>query len=400
MKVARERSWTEPGDARARLRQRWDRGDFLAAPLRGDSLFPLRFPLKGPTSGELAEDFSKVRDWIARWRKHDPDKLEWRQFNHRVFGPNAVPTAVVFKSVEALARAIGTLPDLHRFRSILEITQDRLPALVPWLARRPLQALDLAADWDRLLSVVEWIRLHPRPGIYLRQMDLPGVHTKFVEAHRKTLAEWLDLALPPEAIDDSARGADGFNRRYRFRDKPERIRFRFLERARAPLSGRVGLDLTVDAAAFHQLSPDVSRIFITENEVNFLAFPELPDSLLVFGSGYGWSTFCAAQWLTSSRIYYWGDIDTHGFAILDQLRSHLPHVESFLMDRDTFEQCRTLWGEEPQPTRRDLPRLNAQEQTLYNDLRDNRIGPNLRLEQERIPFSRLQQALAMLREPS
>jgi hypothetical protein len=57
------------------------------------------------------------------------------------------------------------------------------------------------------------------------------------------------------------------------------------------------------------------------------------------------------------------------------------------MDRATLAAFQNLWGNEPQPTRRDLPRLNAEEQALYNDLRDNRLAPNLRLEQERIAYS-------------
>ena len=29
-------------------------------------------------------------------------------------------------------------------------------------------------------------------------------------------------------------------------------------------------------------------------------------------------------WLLEKEIYYWGDIDTHGFAIFNQLRGFLP----------------------------------------------------------------------------
>ena len=36
----------------------------------------------------------------------------------------------------------------------------------------------------RLLDVVTWLRAHPRPGIYLRQVDLPGIHSKFIERHK------------------------------------------------------------------------------------------------------------------------------------------------------------------------------------------------------------------------
>ncbi len=33
-----------------------------------------------------------------------------------------------------------------------------------------------------------------------------------------------------------------------------------------------------------------------------------------------------ASWLKERDLFYWGDIDTHGFAILDQLRGHFPHA--------------------------------------------------------------------------
>ena len=65
-----------------------------------------------------------------------------------------------------------------------------------------------------------WLQVHPRPGIYLRQVDLPGIHSKFIERHKGVLAELFDLALPREAIDTASAGQSGFARRYGFRDKP------------------------------------------------------------------------------------------------------------------------------------------------------------------------------------
>ncbi|MFZ4536988.1 Wadjet anti-phage system protein JetD domain-containing protein [Propionivibrio sp.] len=43
-----------------------------------------------------------------------------------------------------------------------------------------------------------------------------------------------------------------------------------------------------------------------------------------------------------------------------------------------------------------MPRLAADESALYDDLRDNRIGRNLRLEQERIGFGWVEAALSAL----
>ena len=68
----------------------------------------------------------------------------------------------------------------------------------------------------------------------------------------------------------------------------------------------------------------VQRVFITENEINGLAFPEVPDAAVIFGLGYGLERLAEVRWLRGKAIYYWGDIDTHGFAILDRLRAMFP----------------------------------------------------------------------------
>jgi hypothetical protein len=52
---------------------------------------------------------------------------------------------------------------------------------------------------------------------------------------------------------------------------------------------------------------------------------------------------------------------------------------------------------EEKQTLRDLPRLTAEEQALYDDLRDNRLRANLRLEQERVGFGWVEDALSRLR---
>jgi len=264
------------------------------------------------------------------------------------------------------------------------------------LSKRPLEALDIAEDWPRLLAVVEWLAAHPRPGIYLRQIDIPGIDTKFIENHRAVLAQLLDSTLPADAIVFSATGVTAFCARYGFRDKPLRIRFRILDPRLAVLSREADQDITVNHGAFATLQLPVRRVFITENETNFLAFPATPDSIVIFGGGYGFDALAAAHWLHECRGHYWGDIDTHGFAILDQLRAHLPHARSFLMDRPTLLGHRSFWDLEPRPLIRDLKRLDADETDLFDDLRHDRLGPRVRLEQERVGFTWLLNAIEAL----
>ncbi|MFC6674294.1 Wadjet anti-phage system protein JetD domain-containing protein [Marinobacterium aestuariivivens] len=138
-------------------------------------------------------------------------------------------------------------------------------------------------------------------------------------------------------------------------------------------------------------------MFITENKINGLAFPPLFNALVIFGLGYGVEQLGRIDWLKEKEIHYWGDIDSHGFNILAQLRKQLPQTRSLLMDEATLLELRELWVEEPQPQRNfDTGSLTADEATLLDALWHNRWGHNLRLEQERIPFSRLQRHLQQL----
>lgn len=389
-------NWTRPAGLRAQLQKLWERGDVLASLVTGEALFPRRLMLKVPTSAEMAERFDEVRGWVGELRAMPHCRVEMRDFSHRLFGANAVPHEVWVDTLDDALALIGKRREVKRFMALVDGTRGRQPSLLGWLARRPLRALELAAEWSRLLDIVAWLQAHARPGVYLRQVDIAGVHSKFIEGQRGVLSELLDLALPAAAIDLSASGASQFARRYGFRDKPTRIRFRILDRRLALLPGDREQDFTLDADSFARLELRVSRVFVTENEVNFLAFPALSDSLIVFGAGYGFETLAPAEWLSRCDIHYWGDLDTHGFAILDQLRAHFEHVQSFLMDRATLLAFETLWGEEPQQTLRDLPRLNEAENALYDELRDNRLRRNLRLEQERIGFGWVESAIAAL----
>jgi hypothetical protein len=388
--------WTQPADLRNQVQKLWDRGELLASFITGESLFPMRLALKGPTSAEMVERFDEVRAWIGEIRATPRCRVEMREFRHPVLGANAVPQEAWIDTVEDALALIGKQRDVARFTALIDATRKRQPQLLDWLTKRPLRALELFGEWNRLLEIVAWLEQHPRPGVYLRQVDIPGVHSKFIEAHRGVLAELLDIVLPSDAIDPAASGVGQFARRYGFCDKPVRIRFRILDPEHALLPGAHEQDIALDAASFARLDPGIARVFITENEINFLAFPPVKDSLVIFGAGYGFEMLRNVEWLSRCRIHYWGDIDTHGFAILDQLRSQFDCVESFLMDRSTLLAFESQWGVEEKQTLRDLPRLNPEEQALYDDLRDNRIHKNLRLEQERIGFGWLETALSAL----
>ena len=352
----------------------------------GAARFPLRLALKSPSSTDISEKFSEFRSWLSALSSESNVRVEWQEVRHRVQGTQRIPSSVWVDSLDVLLRWIRKKDEWLAFSEVVAMTASRQPALLSWLERHPMQGLKFSQSWRELLDVISWLQENPRPGIYLRQVDLPGINSKFIERHRKILSDLFDLALTSDVIDNNHSGVDGFCARYGFLDKPNRIRFRILDSAICPLPGMEFPDLTLDSSSFSKLALNLDRVFITENEVNFLAFPSAPKSIVIFGSGYGWEALSKSEWLSTVPIHYWGDLDTHGFAILSSLRTHFNHVQSFLMDLETLEQHRAFWGTEESPSALNLPHLNHDEQRALEFLRNNTIQSNLRLEQEYVGY--------------
>lgn len=392
--------WTTAADLRSQVQRLWDRGRLLACVVDSADMFPLRLVLRGPSSSDLSDRFDEVRTWSQALQQGAKSgyRVVLREVKHRVIGTNVLPDEAWVDTLDDALRVIGKRGEGRSFDTLIAQTRSSELPLMPWLQANSLRALALAGDWPRLLDVLAWMRACPRPGIYLRQVDLPGIHSKFIEEHRAVLSELLDLVLPADAVDMSVSGVANFARRYGFRGKPVRVRWRMLDPHQALLGTGTVEDIAVNHEAFAQLNPLATRVFITENEINFLAFPPMADSMVIFGAGYGFDMLAQAGWLQHKTIHYWGDIDTHGFAILNELRGHFAHLESFLMDRETLLAHQPQWTDEQQPTLRDLPRLDQAERALFDDLRWKRLSERqVRLEQERIGFRWMQEALETLR---
>ena len=348
----------------------------------------------------MSERFGEVQLWIraleadskaARGRGYE---LAWSEVNHRLLGRNRVPSGAIVQSEDDALAMVRRDAEAARFRGLFADTIARFPALGSWFLEQPLRALEHAAEWERVLAVLAWFLAHPRSGVYLRQIEAEGVHTKFVEDRKGLFADLLDRVLPPDALDTAAGlGASAFEARYGLRAKPALVRLRVLDR-RCLVAGLS--DLTVPATELAALRPAVERVFITENEINGLAFPDVPSSLVIFGLGFGLGRLAQVPWFGDVAVHYWGDVDTHGFAMLDRLRAAMPHARSFLMDRATVLAHRPLWGQERENERHLAPlaRLAPDEAALYDDLVANRLADRLRLEQERISFDWLRRELA------
>lgn len=402
-------NWTTPADLQAQVQKLWDSGRLLRDVAEGPHglagseaegiTFPLKLRLRGPAPRELATRHDEARTWIlaledgSRTSLGHGYNIVWSETTNRLIGRNRTPRSIeVPTRADALA-LIGKVEEAARFVSLGKGIHDNFPQLEPWIARKPLAVLDEGVAWPQILGVLAWLRANPRSGRYLREIDAPGVDTKFIEARKTLLAELLDLVLPADAIDRSRSGAAEFEARYGLATKPALVRLRILDPDLA-IQGLTDLTVRIDELA--GLALDVDRVLVVENEITWLSLPMMPRTAAFFGKGHAAVLLRSVPWLQQRAVHYWGDIDTNGFAILARLRAGLPHTNSILMDRETLHAHQAHWTTESAPTIAPLDNLTPTEASLYDDLRYDRLGRAVRLEQERIP---LREALAVLAQP-
>ncbi len=374
------RAWTTPVDIATKVRRRWDDGTLLRAYAAGDPFEAVDVPLRGPRPSEIGDDLGAVREWVAlldTGRRDDRRySLVWRGIGGRSIGRNDVPARAVISTFEQAWALLGVGESVGRFGEILELV-DGNQAVRSWVTAHPHRALELREDMARLVAAHAWLDAHRDSSLFLRQISAPGVDTKFAERHRGALAAMLGVSSTPT----------GFLSELGLSSKPDFVRLR-----PAPSLGLPEpiSELALRASELAQLGIQPRSAAVVENEVTYLSIDVPHEGVVIWGKGFEVDRVGRLPWLVDVDVSYWGDIDTHGFAILDRLRAWLPQTRSTLMDRNTLLAHRDRWGREDCPTRARLTRLTSQELDLYTDLVTDALGERIRLEQEHIDWSWVQ----------
>ncbi|WP_082937549.1 DUF3322 domain-containing protein [Rhodococcus sp. p52] len=363
---------------RAETAYRNRRSKWVADPIAAES-DSLSIALHPPSERQVAEDPDAVVAWVRAWQMHRGiGRVHWETRRWPSFGTQDVPVRVVFAGPGEIAAAAGRMSEWHRLTArrvqLVEILAPGTPALADAIGSTLSRWLELGeADFVRLVGVVRWLADHPASGVFIRQLPVPGVDTKWISRHRGLVEVLLE-------------GAVG-NRDLGVRSVPRLCEIAVCDRTLLPTAPR-HCAAPLDELAELPLHPE--RILVLENKEGLHALPDLPGTVAVHGSGYAVHELAALSWLADSDVVYWGDLDTHGFVILDRFRAYLPDVRSFLMDLHTLEAWSALAVEEPSPSSHVPMRLTPAENEVFTRLRVER----LRLEQERIPWPHVMEELA------
>jgi hypothetical protein len=292
--------------------------------------------------------------------------------------PQSKIKKITFETQEDLLFFLDKTAAFDAFNATLVHIRAVAPYLREWTVKQVKMVEQNTEIWPALLAVVLYFRKNPSPGVPQRLLPIEGIDTKFIGNNNALLCSLIDATIPPDYVDKTY---SDFERRYKLKDKEPFIHCYFNDpKLVAHYHGFTSL-----AFPAHQLAQrpqPVETVIIVENSHSpqQLLQHELPNTMIIFGGGYGVAVLKEAHWLRDVRLLYWGDLDTHGLAILSKVRSYFPNVQSFLMDEGTFETYQDYVVTD-KPFKGEAPSyLTAAEKSLFALLKEN----GLRLEQERV----------------
>lgn len=351
--------------------------------LLGEGQWPLSLSLGVPTENDVANDAPGVRKWVDAWAAWaGPGKVSWISRQWARLGTQRMPASLELTSPLEAASVSG-----HGRRwMVVEQRYHRLIERWPQLAGQSVAGRYFSVlsdysdqDFSRLLAMLDWLEQNPSSGLAPRQLPVVGLDTKWLEKRTGLIADLLRGILRSDGPGD-------FYSLCGLRRSTARIRVRILcHRLRQNVGGLRDVEAPVLELA--QLSMSPPNVLIVENLETGLALPDMDGVVAFMGLGNAVGLLAELPWLQRCGVIYWGDIDTHGYAILNRARSLFPHLRSALMDQEAFLSYRDLWGEEDvQCPETSLPLLTEEESAVFNGLKKGLWGPRLRLEQERIPW--------------
>lgn len=356
--------------------------EYLQSVVKADQSF---FPKQIRSNKKPSEDFVLMKKELdeviscSTDRKSYGYSIHYETVNTRRHGLQDFPRAITFESEENYLRFIGKEKEVILFKKNVSQIISNFPQLLGWCENNPFSIIANSEKWNDILKVCRYFISNPNSNLYIRQLPIE-IHTKFIEENKAIIQSLLNILIA-DSIQDPNEPI--FEKRFRLKYKPNQIRIRILDRdiANKYFSGLT--DIAVTEEEFVKLDFPCYKVYITENEMNFLALPIIEDAIAIWGKGFAINSLKKTVWLNSKEIFYWGDMDIHGFQILSQLRGYFPYTKSIMMDINTYNEFKDMSVENVVSNPPVLSNLNEKETELYEFLKAN----GRRLEQEKITYS-------------
>ncbi len=347
-----------------------------------ENSWPLVISLGIPTEHNALRQLNDLRAWTISWQDwQGSGQLIYSTKHWKKLSLQRLPSKLILATVDDVMQWIGESSRWQRAKNRYQLIIAQWPVLVEIISRH----FDILADYDdenfnRLCNLLAWIEKNPHSNLYLRQLPIAGLDSKWLEKRKKIVGNLIS-----EIRNDKLSG-NNFYQLCGLKEPAKLLRIRLLDQTLRNCIGGLD-DISVPLGNIAQLQLPITRVIIVENLQTGLSFTDTPGTIVFMKLGYSVDLLGQIPWLLNLKCYYWGDIDTHGFAILDRLRHYLPQAQSVLMNEKTLLNHKILWGkEDDQHPLQELTHLNDTEQSVYQKLKQHHWQHNLRLEQERIDW--------------
>ena len=244
------------------------------------------------------------------------------------------------------------------------------------------------ATCNNIALISSFIIKNPESNLYQRELPI-SVPTKFLEKNISTITSFISNFIELKNVDNKYQKLGLLDKSFIIKIR-SKSNFNISDKNNKYCCSNDIIYLP--PKAFEKFTHTAKRIFIVENETTFYNFPIQKDDLCLYSGGFSILSFKNNEYLKNSCLYYFGDLDEHGFAILSMFREKYNNVKSILMKMETLLFFKDFWIEGKTFTG-SLLNLTHDETITLKYIKEN----NIRLEQEKIPISYISKEIATLK---
>jgi hypothetical protein len=356
---------------------------YLQGILSGEYFIPIKVPVGVQKTTRPFQEIS--RDITNLQQNAKPItgfgyELVTSKRNYNKHGLNTYIDNILFNHEIDFLKFIGKEKEVNIFKQTYPKLLSRFSELQEWIHRKPERVVINANKWDDLLKVCSYFSNNPKPNLYIRQLPIENLSTKFIQENREIIISLLNHLLPAYAKNEET---NDFEKRFGLKEPESLIRFRILDKA-IFINGISDISMPISQFESLFFKDSIDNIFIVENQMCVLTFPPIPNSIVVFGSGKAVSNLSKITWVKYRKIFYWGDLDVEGLEMLSMVREFNDSVTPLMMDLKTFETFEIYHSEGKNSVKNIPSNLSEDEIELFNFLKLLPIKL-CRLEQEYIP---------------
>lgn len=352
----------------------------------------LHKPIKVPKALDAKSYATVYKPWYAYWdaiRQNSSNGIVIHRANRvvGVIGKDYAPVSFTVMDAESVFRYLGLSYKKDWFLKSYCMLTKSFPGLSDWCFRNreKIASGDGFFFAEQVLGIAQFIKAGVPRNCYMTQWQIPKVDTKFHKRHFEVFREIANAVLD-----------------IKLQNRAEFMAY-FCVKERLPevnvsvIGGEFSLNgnrhYRVDFESLNEWIHIPKVVFIFENKDigNWLGTEANIDSsvpsVLLYGAGNAISSLEKVSWFHDVALYYCGDLDIDGFAILNRLRHRFFKLKTFLMDFDAYHDAGDIQVEDTTSKDRikKLAYLTDSEYRCFCRLLNNAD----RIEHERIPVDLL-----------